>query len=395
MNRPDAAAPVLITATLFGVLFLATVDNQVLIPLLPTLERELDVSMSSLGWLFSAYALAAAVFNLFLGPLLDRFGRVIFLRLGLVSFAVLSLLTSRAGGYPELLALRTAMGLMAGLLSTSTASFVGDFFPYERRGRVMGIILSSYFAALILGVPLGAWVAQLWDWRTVFVYTALLAVVLWAGSWWLFPREQFFDHPRARQRFLPRYLALLSQRETAAAVVISFAVSGGTLTFLTFISGYLHETFGLEAVEIAWLFLTAGVAAILGSPVAGWLSDRWGKRGIFLWANTALLVPLLLLNRLPWGVALIGLFFLLSLGISFRQTALHTLQTGLVGMEQRGSFLALRNSFSQLGISISVFVAGNLYSEVGYGAVLGWAALLTLAGSLILFFAIPEPKSQT
>ncbi len=47
---------ILIVATLFGVLFLATVDNQLLIPLLPMLGREFQVSMATLAWLFSGYA---------------------------------------------------------------------------------------------------------------------------------------------------------------------------------------------------------------------------------------------------------------------------------------------------------------------------------------------------
>ncbi|HLV00141.1 MAG TPA: MFS transporter, partial [Acidobacteriota bacterium] len=84
MNRKgsDQPAPTqaLILATLFGVLFLASVDNQLLIPLLPLLSDDLSVSLQRLGWLFSIYALSAALFNLFLGPLTDRYGRVIFLR---------------------------------------------------------------------------------------------------------------------------------------------------------------------------------------------------------------------------------------------------------------------------------------------------------------------------
>ena len=89
----------MIIAILFGVLFLATADNQLLIPLLPILGRELDVSMRTLGWLFSGYALAAALCSLCLGPLSDRFGRLIFLRLGLFFFSLVALLTYSVQGY--------------------------------------------------------------------------------------------------------------------------------------------------------------------------------------------------------------------------------------------------------------------------------------------------------
>ncbi len=107
-----------------------------------------------------------------------------------------------------------------------------------------------------------------------------------------------------------------------------------------------------------------------------------------------LALPLLLLNRLPWGGLLFGLFFLISLCVSFRQTALQTLQTELVPAETRGSFIALRNGFSQLGISVSVLVSGTLYSLMGYGGVTAWAAFLTLISSLVFYWAVQEPGKK-
>ena len=382
-----------IIAILFGVLFLATADNQLLIPLLPILGRELDVSMNTLGWLFSGYALAAALCSLCLGPLSDRFGRLIFLRFGLFFFSLVALLTYTVQGYYQLFWLRVGTGLMAGLLATCTASLVGDLFPYERRGRAMGAVLSSYFAALILGVPLAAWVAQAWNWRTIFLVSSLLAFLLFICSLFFLPRETL-SAPRSMRFYFGMYPRLLLHRQRRAAVAVSFCVSGATLAFLTFISDYLDQSFGLGPVQIAWLFVTAGVAAAVGSLISGWISDRFTKRRVFLVANTLLIVPLLALDRLEWGSPLFGLFFIISLCIAFRQTALHTLQTELVQREQRGSFLALRNTFSQLGISLSVLVAGILYSQMGYRGVTRWAALLTLLGSVMLYQIIEEPTEH-
>ena len=382
-----------IIATLFGVLFLATADNQLLIPLLPTLGRELGVSVQSLGWLFSSYALAAGLSSLIVGPLSDRFGRVVFLRFGLILFSSIAILTYLSNGYSQLFWFRTLTGLTAGLLATCTASLVGDAFPYERRGRVMGMVLSSYFAALILGVPLAAWVAEVWHWRVIFLASSVLAGLLLVFSLFSFPGERLSSTPSTGSLWSV-YPRLILRRETAAAIAVSFGVSGATLAFLTFISEYLDQSFGLRPLQISWLFLTAGLAAAVGSPISGFISDRFTKRGVFLVANTVLVVPLLALDRLRWGIPLIGLFFLISLCISFRQTALQTLQTELVQGEERGSFLALRNAGSQLGISISVLVAGNLYSQIGYRGVTVWAALLTLFSSTILYFLIEEPMEK-
>ncbi len=391
MSDPQRAR--MIIATLFGVLFLATVDNQLLIPLLPTLGRDFGVSVQDLGWLLSSYALAAALASLLLGPLSDRFGRVIFLRVGLGFFFLIAVSTYFSQGYSQLFWFRAMTGLAAGLLSTCTASFVGDFFPYERRGRIMGVVLSSYFVALILGVPLAAWVAQIWKWKGIFLASSLLAVLLLICTLLFFPGDRYSLARSSGVRWSV-YPRLIQQRETAAAIAVSFGVSGATLAFLTFISNYLDQSFGLSPLQISSLFMTAGIAAAVGSPISGWISDRFTKRRVFLVANTVLVVPLLALDRVGWGLPLIGLFFVISLCISFRQTALHTLQTELVQGGERGTFLALRNAGSQLGISISVLVAGNLYSQVGYRGVTVWAALLTLFSSTILYFLIEEPMEK-
>ena len=384
----------MIVASLFGVMFLLTVDYQFLIPLLPTLSREFGVSIENSGWLFSGYALAAATFNLFVAPLTDRFGRVVFLRWGLLSFALIALLTQMAATFTQLFWLRIFAGVSGGLLSACTSSFIGDFFPYQRRGRAMGMVLSSYFVALILGVPVAAWVAEAWDWRKVFLLSVLLALVLLACCFLVFPRDRSSSQQLSISTYLTVYPRLLMTRQTAGGLAVSFAVSGGTLAFLTFVSGYLDQAFGLGPLEISGVLATVGVAAAVATPFAGWLADRVGKRKIFLWANTLLVVPILALTGLEWGLPLIMVFFLISLCVGFRQTALQTLQTELVDSATRGSFLALRNSFSQVGISVSVFVAGNLYSISGYQAVTGWAALLTLTGSAILYWAVVEPEAN-
>ena len=376
----------------FGILFLITADSQLLIPLLPLLRGEFSVSLESLSRLFSGFALAAAIAGLMVGPLTDRWGRILFLRLGLLTFTLLALATSGARNYLTLLGLRTTIGASAGILSTCVGSLMGDRFPYQRRGKAMGVVLSSYFAAFVVGIPAAAWLAQKWQWQIVFLASSALATVVLLFSLFLRPDR---GTGGAVSTHFGAYFGFFRRRETASALAVSFAVSGATLAFLTFLSGHLDEAFGLGPLEIASLFFLVGWGAVLGSPVAGWLSDRWTKRGVFVAANILLALLLLILDHLAWGPALFIAFFSISLCIAFRQTALHTVQTELVSIQERGSFIALRNGFSQLGISTCVFLAGNLYSAGGFGSVLILAAALTLVASLLFYLTIPEPRASS
>lgn len=379
----------LLIVLLFGALFLASADNQLLIPLLPTLSQELEVPVSRLGLLFSAYALAAATASLFLGPWTDRRGRLPFFRAGLLCLGILALLTTLVDAYWQLLLVRAGVGATAGLISTCSISLVGDAFSYERRGRVMGIVMGAYFASLTLGIPLSAWLADRAGWTTPFLVVGLAAGCLFLLA--LFPLPG--GGQKSRGQGLANYRFILKRFECSSALFASFAVSGGTMAFLTYISPYLGRAFQLTAVEISSVFIIAGLAAFVASPLSGLLADAWTKRSVFLVFNSLLALLLVSLTLPGWGWSLWLLLFVISLTVAFRQTALQTLQSELVETSQRGSFFALRNTASQLGISSAVFVSGLVFESVGYWAVTFLAALLTVTASLVILMAVPEPAS--
>ena len=377
---------------LFGALLLAAVDAQMLIPLLGRLEADYGTSVEGMGRLFSIYALTAGGLNLLVGPLTDRWGRLPFLRTGLAIFGLLALVTHYSQGYLQLLWLRAATGAASGLISTCTVGLVGDIFPYHRRGRSMGVVLSAYFAALIVGVPAGTWIADRWHWRSVFLVSFLLASAVLGALWG--PLSDFRSGTPIPAGIRFAYRRFFSVHALRSALLVSFAVAGGTMALMVYLSGYLTDRFGATPIQISWLFLVAGIAAVSGSLISGWAVDRWTKRRVFLLANLAFLLTISGLTSIPWGPGLIGLFFVVSLCVSFRQTALQTLQTQLVGVNERGSYIALRNCFSQLGIAVVVLVSGWCYSWSGYGAVVFLVALLSAAAGLLFLVSVQEPRGS-
>src|SRR2546423_890588 len=153
---------------LFGVLFLGVSDTQLVAPLLPLIAQDLGTTPGHAGIIVSTYSLAAAAFALFVGPLSDRVGRKRVLIFGLALFTVASFLTYHVSTFNALIILRAMTGLAAGTLSTSALSFAGDYYPYEQRGRAMGILSMGYFVAFVIGVPAGALAASRLGWHWVF-----------------------------------------------------------------------------------------------------------------------------------------------------------------------------------------------------------------------------------
>src|SRR6266850_7043621 len=153
---------------LFGVLFLGVSDTQMVAPLLPLIARDLGTTAGHAGIIVTTYSLAAAAFALFVGPLSDRIGRKKVLVSGLAMFAVASFLTYHVSTFSALVILRGFTGLAAGTLSTCALSFAGDYYPYDQRGRAMGVLSMGYFVAAVVGVPVGALAASRLGWQWVF-----------------------------------------------------------------------------------------------------------------------------------------------------------------------------------------------------------------------------------
>jgi predicted MFS family arabinose efflux permease len=385
----------LVIANLFLLLFLGLADNQMIAALLPELVKSLGISVSTAGLLVVVYSLAAAVAAFFSGTLSDHYGRRRFLLAGAAFFAVASWGASESRTLHELMLARALTGLAAGTLSTCSITFAADWFPYNVRGRAIGLISSAYFAAPILGVPIAAQIADRFGWRRAFLFFGGLAVVATLATLRL-PPERLNPQPSTEKlrTAVAAFRSFLSRRDTAAALVIAFLVSGGLVGFLTYIGQWLNSSFGLSTRAIGWVFMLGGIVAVGSAPLGGILSDRWGKRAISIFSNILLAVAVAFVPFLPWGLALLGVFALASLGAAFRQGPLTALMTEMVPPAQRGSFIALRNISSQVGIGATAYLGGVLFQRHGYAAVTSLCALMTAAVVILLATHIVEPRGD-
>src|SRR5256714_6144176 len=162
---------------LFGVLFLGVSDTQLVAPLLPLIAQDLNTTPGHAGIIVTTYSLAAAAFAFLAGPLSDRVGRKKVVVCGLALFASASFLTYHVSTFNALVILRAMTGLSAGTLSTCSLSFAGDYYPYNQRGRAMGVLSMGYFVAFVVGVPAGALAAARLGWQWVFACLAIGSAV--------------------------------------------------------------------------------------------------------------------------------------------------------------------------------------------------------------------------
>jgi MFS family permease len=148
---------------------------------LPTIGRSLQASALQVGLVETLYVLSVAVFLLPMGRFGDVYGRRRVFIWGIFFFTLATALIALSSTIEMLIALRVVQGIGSAMVNASSLALVVSVFPAEKRGRVLGIAISTVYAGISCGPPIGGLLTSYFGWRAVF----FPGVVLGLLSWWL------------------------------------------------------------------------------------------------------------------------------------------------------------------------------------------------------------------
>jgi predicted MFS family arabinose efflux permease len=249
-------------------------------------------------------------------------------------------------------------------------AIVGDAFADARRATAMGIVMSSFSLALIVGIPAGLQLQEWWDWHIAFValggFSAcvlLLAVIV------LPPLR---GHLRGRHQ--PR---ISTWRVPAHANHLRAFALTGALIFSSFLTGpyqqiYLVRNVGVQQEMLKYIFLCGGIATVVTLPVIGRLADRFGKLLVFRIVAGLAMAPTLMLTNLPSGLHLTWVLLVTTLFmilVSGRMVPGMALITGSTAPMYRGSFMSLNAAVQHIGAGVAAAAGGLLLEAFGSGPV--------------------------
>src|SRR5881227_835102 len=167
-------------AVAFG-LFMIMLDNTIVNVALPAIEHSLHMSISSLEWIVTAYALTFAALLITGGKLGDMFGRRKMFIVGLVVFTLASLACGLAPSAGFLIGSRAVQGIGAALMNPATLSIIVATFPPKQRGQAIGIWAGVSALALAIGPLGGGLIVENLNWNWIFfvnVPVGILGIVV-------------------------------------------------------------------------------------------------------------------------------------------------------------------------------------------------------------------------
>ena len=166
---------------------------------IPTIAEGLQMDAIAASWVPLAYLLSSGVFLLPFGRLGDMYGRKKMFLSGMITVTVASILASFAASPLVLILCRALQGMGAAMLFGTGIAILSSVYPPEKRGKVLGLSVSSVYLGLTCGPFAGGWVTQQFGWRAVFLFhipVVLLVIVLGLVSLkgeWRGPAGQTFD----------------------------------------------------------------------------------------------------------------------------------------------------------------------------------------------------------
>jgi EmrB/QacA subfamily drug resistance transporter len=399
-----------------GVL-LATIDASIVNIALPTIKDYFGTSVQTIAWVTMSYLLVVTVFLLIFGRLSDAYGQKLVFVSGMALFTAGSGLCALSGTAGQLIAFRAFQGLGAAMIMSNTPAIVTNAFPAEQRGTGLGAIGGVVSVGLMLGPPLGGIIIHFLGWQYIFLVNLPVGLaglflslrilgehrsdqgaklfhpldsILWIAGissfvlvfgvsskggfsfseaamysclsllliGFFFKRQFKSERPLFYPYLLRNDIFMLS----SAAGFFTYMGMMGVSFMMPF---FLEKSIGLAPLQTGKILMAVPATTVIASPLAGFLSDKFGQRRI---ATTGLGI---------WLISIFGLFMFntetstativvnlvgLGVGLGLFGSPNNSALMGSVDLKSRGSAAGLLATVRNLGMVSGIGIVSLIFN---------------------------------
>lgn len=386
------------------------------------ISREYGIGNEQLGWIFSAFLIGYAIFQVPAGWLATRFGPRRVLTLGVLSWcavtACTALLPTGIGHVILfLVTLRLALGAGESVIYPAANQFVARWVPLKERGVINGFILAGVGAGSGLTPPLLAWLISHHGWRAAFWFSAVVGLAV-CMVWWQTSRDTPEEHPAVSLSelreiheglsYLPAgqpdltapvisWRAILHRRDLAALMVGYFSFGYIAWIFFSWYFLYMAQVRGFDmrsSADYAMLpFLSMTVCCLAGGVFSDALTRRYGLRVGRCWlaaAAQALTALFLVAGSQIRNPSLAGVILAAGAGALYiSQSSFWSVSVDIAG-PSTGVFSSMVNMGGQIGGAATASLTPWFAQHYGWGTSYAVAATLSIVGALSWLTVHPE-----
>ena len=235
------------------------------------LARSLQVSVAVAGQLISVAAVLIAVTAPLFAAVVAGIDRRRLLTGALLWFGVWHGIAALMPSFAALLPVRAISVLSAAVFTPQAAAALGVMVPPAQRGQAITFVLLGWSLASVLGMPIGAWVGEVWGWRWAFGGIGAMALLAALGVWRSLP-----DGVRPAALSRAAWAQVFTSPGLMAIVAVTVFSAAGQFTLFSYFAPYYSQVLGASPAAISALFMWFGAVGVLGNVLLTRHIDRVG-----------------------------------------------------------------------------------------------------------------------
>lgn len=246
------------------------------IPLTSTWMNEFHINETQAVWLTSSFSLCYALTSFIYGPLSDKFGRKIFLVIGISLLTIFTIICSFIDNYVFFIILRILQASGASAFVPISLVYITEIFPQEKRLKTTGIVASSFLLASVAAQVFSSIIHSLFNWQTIFIILGILYFITFLLTIFYLPKEQFIKQKNSTFSNYMNMKLLFKKRSLCISFLISFMMLFSLIGMYTMLGTFLSSPpFNFTEHQIL-LIRGIGLLAVITSFFANSITMRFG-----------------------------------------------------------------------------------------------------------------------
>ncbi|MDW3956134.1 MFS transporter [Staphylococcus saprophyticus] len=358
--------------------------------ILELIATDFDVSISLAGQLVTIYSLSYALGALVLVMLTSKFNRKKVLLYAISIFILGNLVAFFSHNFTLLMLSRVIMAMSGGLYIVVATNYAAQIALPNKKGSAIATVITGFTVSLVLGVPIGTFLASYLDWHYIFLIIAIGTILLVAALYKLLPNIKG-NQPLP---FKQQMKVIQDKRIFTGLMTTIFWILGYTMVF-AYIAPLLSQSagFSIELTSIALFVL--GSFAFVGSRFGGFAVDKWGPKLTISISLSVHIIALIALTFTQYSP--VGVFITLAVWGVATWTTTPAKQFYLVSLKSESSetILSFNTALMNIGMMLGSALGGVIIQYVGIDNLTWIAGLFVVIAVIFIRFSFKFNHQST